>query len=128
MIVAGLGCRKGSTRDELLSALDAACMEAKISRESISALATGEIKREEAGILQLAEMLGLPLHIVADDALMDAEPRTKTVSRHSLAKTLSSSLSEVAALAAAGEKSEIIVPRLISQGATCALAEMKEQA
>ncbi len=128
MIVAGLGCRKGSTREELLSALDAACVEAKISRESITALATGEIKREEAGILQLAEMLGLPLHIVADDALMNAEPRTKTVSRHSLAKTLSSSLSEGAALAAAGEKSEIIVPRLISQGATCALAEMKEQA
>ena len=60
MIVAGLGCRKGSTREELLSALDAACVEAKISRESITALATGEIKREEAGILQLADMLGLP--------------------------------------------------------------------
>ncbi len=128
MIVAGLGCRKGSTREELLSALEAACTEAGISRESITALATGDIKREEPGILQLAETLGLPLHIVTDDALMNAEPRTKTVSRHSLAKTLSSSLSEAAALAAAGETSEIIVPRLISQGATCALAETKESA
>lgn len=128
MIVAGLGCRKGSTREELLSALDAACLEARISRESIAALATGEIKREEPGILQLAEMLKLPLHIIADDALMEAEPRTKTISRHSLAKTLSSSLSEGAALAAAGKTSEIIVPRLISQGATCALAETKENA
>ncbi len=128
MIVAGLGCRKGSTREELLSALDAACLEAGISRESIAALATGEIKREEPGILKLAEMLKLPLHIIADDALMEAEPRTKTISRHSLAKTLSSSLSEGAALAAAGKTSEIIVPRLISQGATCALAETKENA
>lgn len=128
MIVAGLGCRKGSTREELLSALDVACLEARISRESIAALATGEIKREEPGILQLAEMLKLPLHIIDDDALMEAEPRTKTVSRHSLAKTLSSSLSEGAALAAAGKTSEIIVPRLISQGATCALAETKENA
>ncbi len=128
MIVAGMGCRKGSTREELLSALDAACMEAGISRESIAALATGDIKREEPGILQLAQTLGLPLHIITDMALMNAEPRTKTVSRHSLAKTLSSSLSEAAALAAAGETSEIIVPRLISQGATCALAETKEPA
>ena len=128
MIVAGLGCRKGSTSEELLSALDAACTQAGISRESIAALATGDIKREEPGILQLAETLGLPLHIVNDDALMDVEPRTKTVSRHSLAKTLSSSLSEAAALAVAGERSEIIVPRLISQGATCALAETKEPA
>ena len=122
MIIAGLGCRKGSSIDELLSALDAACAQARISRESVAALATGEIKREEPGILQLAEQLGLPLHIVGDDALMEVEPKTKTVSRHSLAKTLSSSLSEAAALAVAGETSEIIVPRLISQGATCALA------
>jgi cobalt-precorrin 5A hydrolase len=126
MIVAGLGCRKGTTQEDLLSALDAACMEARISRESIAALATGEIKREEPGILQLAEKLGLPLHVVTGDALLEAEPRTKTVSRHSLAKTLSSSLSEAAALAAAGKTSEIIVPRLISQGATCALAASKE--
>jgi len=122
MIIAGLGCRKGSTAEDLLSALDAACAEARISRESVVALATGEIKREEPGILQLAERLGLPLHIVGDNALMEVEPKTKTVSRHSLAKTLSSSLSEAAALAVAGETSEIIVPRLISRGATCALA------
>jgi cobalt-precorrin 5A hydrolase len=127
MIVAGLGCRKGSSAEDLLSALDAACMEAHISRESIAALATGEIKREEAGILELARKLGLPLHIVSDDALLDAEPRTKTVSRHSLVKTLSSSLSEAAALAVAGELSEIVVPRLISSGATCALAAVKDE-
>ncbi|WP_105386180.1 cobalamin biosynthesis protein [Neorhizobium alkalisoli] len=127
MIVAGLGCRKGSTSDEVLSALDAACAAAQISRESIAALATGEIKRDEAGILELAQKLGLPLHIVEDEALLQAEPRTKTVSRHSLAKTPSSSLSEAAALAVAGDRSEILVPRLIANGATCALAATKEE-
>jgi cobalt-precorrin 5A hydrolase len=127
-IIAGLGCRKGSSVEELLSALDAACVEAQISRGSIAALATGEIKREEPGMLELAAKLGLTLHIVDDDALLQAEPRTRTVSRHSLAKTLSSSLSEAAALAVAGETAEIIVPRLISQGATCALAQSKEPA
>lgn len=128
MIIAGLGCRKGSSVDELLSALDAACIEARISRGDVAALATGEIKREEPGMLELAEKLGMVLHIVGDDALMQAEPRTKTVSRHSLAKTLSSSLSEAAALAVAGETAEIIVPRLISHGATCALAQGKAKA
>jgi cobalt-precorrin 5A hydrolase len=126
MIVAGLGCRKGSTAEEILSALDAACVAARISRESVAALATGEIKREEPGILEVAETLRLPLHIVADEALLQAEPRTRTVSRHSLAKTLSSSLSEAAALAVAGDRSEILVPRLIANGATCALAATKE--
>jgi cobalt-precorrin 5A hydrolase len=128
MIVAGLGCRKGSTAEEILSALDAACAAARISRESVAALATGEIKREEPGILELAETLRLPLHIVEEEALLQVEPRTRTVSRHSLAKTLSSSLSEAAALAVAGDRSEILVPRLIANGATCALAATKEKA
>lgn len=128
MIVAGMGCRKGSSVEELLSALDAACTEARISRGSIARLATGEIKREEPGMLELAERLGLPLDIVGDDDLLRVEPRTKTVSRHSLAKTLSSSLSEAAALVVAGDTSQIIVPRLISQGATCALAQSKDAA
>jgi cobalt-precorrin 5A hydrolase len=128
IIIAGLGCRKGSSAEDLLSALDAACVEAGISRSSITAFATGEIKREEPGMIELASRLGLPLHIVDDEALLQAEPRTRTVSRHSLVKTLSSSLSEAAALAVAGEHSEIIVPRLIANGATCALATTKDRA
>lgn len=126
MIIAGLGCRKGSSADDLLSALDAACAAANVSRDTVTALATGEIKREEPGMLELAAKLKLDLHIVDDDTLLSVEDRTKTVSRHSLAKTLSSSLSEAAALAVAGERSEIIVPRLISNGATCALAATRD--
>jgi cobalt-precorrin 5A hydrolase len=121
-IVAGLGCRKGTSADDLLSALDAACIEAKITRADVAALATGEIKRTEPGMVELAARLSLTLHIVGDKDLQAAEPRIRTISRLSLAATQSSSLSEAAALATAGETSEIIVPRIVSHGATCALA------
>ncbi len=121
-IVAGLGCRKGTSADDLLSALDAACIEAKITRADVAALATGEIKRTEPGMIELAARLGLTLHIVGDQDLLAAEPRIRTISRLSFAHTQSSSLSEAAALATAGEMSEIIVPRIVSHGATCALA------
>ncbi|MFB9953455.1 cobalamin biosynthesis protein [Rhizobium puerariae] len=126
MIVAGLGCRKGTSARALLSAVDAACAEAGISRRSIAALATGEIKRDEPGILELAEMLALPLHVVDETVLKQAEGRTKTVSKHSLARTATPSLSEAAALARAGEGSQLIVARLIADGATCALARSRE--
>jgi cobalt-precorrin 5A hydrolase len=122
MIVAGLGCRKGTSTDAVLSALDAACTQAGIARTDVTALATGEIKRDEPGIIELARQLGLPLHILDDNALKQAESRTKTVSKHSLAKTVSPSLSEASALFVAGETSELFVTRVIANGATCALA------
>lgn len=127
MIAAGLGCRRGSSAEDVLSALDAACAEAGISREAITALATGEIKRDEPGIIDLAERLGLPLHILDDQALKQVEARTRTVSKHSLAKTETPSLSEAAALAIAGDTSELLVARIIANGATCALAEAKDR-
>ena len=125
MIVAGLGCRKGTSAEALLSAIDTACDSAGISRESISALATGEIKRHEPGLNELAGRLGLPLHVFDETALKQAEGRTKTVSKHSLAQTSTPSLSEAAALAAAGENAELLVARVISPGATCALAGIR---
>ncbi|MDR6820558.1 cobalt-precorrin 5A hydrolase [Neorhizobium sp. 2083] len=126
MIAAGLGCRKGTSAEALLSALAAACSQAGISRESVSVLATGEIKRHEPGLIQLAERLRLPLRIIDEASLKGAEGRTKTVSKHSLAQTATPSLSEAAALAAAGEASELIVARLVADGATCALARSKD--
>jgi cobalt-precorrin 5A hydrolase len=121
-IVAGLGCRKGTSAEALLSAIDMACAHAGISRQSITILATGEIKRDEPGMNELAVRLGLPLHILGEAPLREVESRTKTVSSHSLAQTATPSLSETAALAAAGEGSELIAARLIANGATCALA------
>lgn len=128
MIVAGLGCRSGTSAEQMFFALEAACEEIGIEPKAITALATGEIRGQEPGIVQLAEKLGLPLHIVDDGALVAAEPRTKTVSKHSLNQTGSSSLSEAAALAVAGETSELILPRIIAYGATCALARSSDAA
>ncbi len=126
MIVAGLGCRKGTTADAILSALDAACAAAGISRDAIGSLATGEIKRDEPGMNALADRLGLTLLVCDATALKQAEGRTRTVSTHSLARTATPSLSEAAALVAAGAGSELIVARLIADGATCALARSRE--
>ncbi len=126
MIAAGLGCRKGTSAEVLLSAINMACDSAGISRESIAALATGEIKRHEKGLNELAAQLGLPLHVFGEAALKQAEDRTQTVSKHSLAQTSTPSLSEAAALVAAGKGSELIVARLIADGATCALARSRD--
>ncbi len=126
MIIAGLGCRRGTPMEGVEAVLRLACEAACIDFEAVTALATGTIKEDEPGIRDLATHLGLPLHIVADDDLTAVEPQTRTVSHHSLARTVSPSLSEAAALAAAGPASELIVARVIAEGATCALARSGE--
>lgn len=125
MIVAGLGCRRGTSADGVEAALIIACSKAGIDLSSIDALATGTIKEDEPGILQLATRLNLPLHIVRDDELREAAPLTQTVSRHSLAKTSSPSLSEAAALAGVDGPAVLLVARVITEGATCALAQSR---
>ena len=125
MIVAGLGCRRGTDTDGVAAALALACRQAGIDLDSIGALATGTIKEDEPGIIALAEQLGLPLHIIGADALKEAGSETRTVSKHSLAKTVSPSLSEAAAIAAIDGPAELLVARVISEGATCALAQTR---
>lgn len=126
MIVAGLGCRRGTPLEALEAAISLACEQAGITRNLISALATGIIKKDEPAIVELAQRLNLHLHIVGDEELKAAEPKTRTVSQHSLAITDSPSLSEAAALAIAGDGAALIAARVVAQGATCALARSEQ--
>ena len=126
MIVAGLGCRRGTSAEGLTAALRQACDQAGIDPSSINALATGTIKESEPGMIDLSDRLAIPLHIIDDEALKAVEGLTQTLSRHSLAKTSLSSLSEAAALAAAGADARLIVARVVAEGATCALAQSEK--
>ena len=126
MIVAGMGCRRGTPVNELEATLLSTCDRARIDPASIRALATGRIKANETGLIDLAQRLGLPLHIVGDEELRASAPRTHTISRQSLAHTQSTSLSEAAALAVAGASALLIATRIVTKRATCALAQSAE--
>lgn len=127
-VVAGIGCRKGAGADAILSAVDAALTGAGLGRSALSALATSEAKASEPGIEKAARSLSLPLLSVPDIALREAEPRVLTRSAASLAAIGVSSLSEAAALAAAGPRAQLLFARVASGTATCALAQLEEVA
>jgi cobalt-precorrin 5A hydrolase len=125
MIAAGIGCKKGVSPDAVLAAVDAALAQHGRTRHHISRLATGTAKRHELGIVVAAGALGVPLHYVAATALADVEPRLLTRSDASARETGSPSLSEAAALAAAGKAGRLLGPRIVSGHVTCALAAME---
>jgi cobalt-precorrin 5A hydrolase/precorrin-3B C17-methyltransferase len=60
-LVAGVGCSRGASAWEVLDLLDSALKEAGLSRKSIAALASIDLKFDEAGLLEAADILGVPL-------------------------------------------------------------------
>lgn len=114
-IVAGLGCRRGATAEAALAALAAA--RAAFGSKRIDALAALPLKSGEAGLIEAARRLGLPLLIVA------AGPApVLTCSAASLAAAGTGSAAEAAALAAAGPGARLLGPRIVLGPVTCAIA------
>ena len=122
MIVAGIGCRKGVEADHVLAAIEAALAAHGLPPAVLSALATAHFKRAEAAIAAAGKALKLPLLLVDDAALRAVSLRALTRSAPSLAATGTPSVSETAALAAAGQHATLLGPRVAVGSVTCAIA------
>jgi cobalt-precorrin 5A hydrolase len=122
MIVAGIGCRKGATPEEIGAALDTALERAGRPLAKIGLLATAARKRQEEGIAAIAASRGIRLVFVEQADLEIASARGATWSRRVLALAGVPSVAEAAALAACGSKAKLILPRIVVGPVTCALA------
>jgi cobalt-precorrin 5A hydrolase len=128
VMVAGIGCRTGVGADAVLAAVDAALEAHALPRTALGALATAAFKAQEAGIVGAAGALGLRLIAIGDDELKGASARGLSQSTASLAATGIASVSEAAALAAAGEGSRLLGPRIARANVTCAIAQGRSEA
>lgn len=123
MIVAGIGCKKGSSERQVMNAVVQALAEHGMTINALSALATGEIKREEKVIGDAARHYGVPLIVVDNRDLKIAADRCLTLSERSLDYAGVASLCEAAAVAAAGKGADLLGPRIALEGVTCAIAQ-----
>ncbi len=115
MIVAGIGCRRGC-RPEAIVAL---VRQAEALAAPVEALAAPAFKRGEPGLREAAERLGLPLWFVDEATMLAAQSKCVTRSEAAERATGLPSVAEAAALGAGGV---LVLARLTSTGATCALA------
>ncbi|MBO6902345.1 MAG: cobalamin biosynthesis protein [Rhizobiaceae bacterium] len=122
MIVAGIGARKKVTADEVLAVLDAALVTHGLPRAAISALVSSRAKSAEPAIAEAASQLGIACQGLSDELLRSSDSETLTRSDASIAATGFASLSEAAALAAAGPGGSLLGPRVALGSVTCALA------
>jgi cobalt-precorrin 5A hydrolase/precorrin-3B C17-methyltransferase len=61
-IVVGVGASRGVSAEEVLETVDAALADAGLSPEDVEALATVDLKADEAGIIEAARRRNWPLH------------------------------------------------------------------
>jgi cobalt-precorrin 5A hydrolase len=123
VIVAGVGCRKAISAAQVESAIAAALLRNRLAGHQLERIAVPAVKGTEAGIVAAAAARGVPLMLIAQNALEAADAHTLTRSARSMDTLNVHSVAEAAALAAAGPGARLLAPRVAVGPVTCALAE-----
>jgi precorrin-4/cobalt-precorrin-4 C11-methyltransferase len=120
---AGIGCRRGVAPEEILDALARVMTDHGLALASLATLASAELKRNEAGLLETARKLGLELEFY-ELTVLD-ETQVPNPSARVRDKIGVGSVCEAASLQAAlktNPRARLIVPKTICGNVTVALA------
>lgn len=123
-IVVGLGARKETPADSIITAVDSALKRLQVPLSRVYRFATVDIKRDSKPMLEAVEKLGAPLEFLSVDALRsvtynDLSPDSAMVQN----KIGIGGVCERAALKVAGPNSKLILKKTKLNGVTVAVAE-----
>ncbi|APX83721.1 precorrin methylase [Methylorubrum extorquens] len=121
-VVAGIGFRRATTAAEIVALLNRALAEAGLASGQLAAIATAADRASEPAIREAAAVFGLVPTALDAAALTAVDARVVTRSGRIEASRGVGSVAEAAALACAGPAARLVLPRIASTGATCALA------
>jgi len=117
VLVAGVGCERGTDAAEVIGLVEASLAEAGLSPLSLAAVATVEIKADEPALHAAAAHFGVPLRLFSVAELDAERRRLATPSAVVEAEIGTPSVAEAAALKAGG----LLVLKRKSTRATCAI-------
>jgi len=123
VLALGVGCERGCDAAELSALAHQALDEAGLSAQAVALVASLDLKADEAAVHALAAELGVPARFFSAAELEAEASRLVTPSEVVFKETGCHGVSEGAALAAAGAASELLVPKIKSARATCAIAK-----
>jgi cobalt-precorrin 5A hydrolase len=121
-IVFGIGARKGISKDKVLNAVYETIKLLKLYPERIDSFATGEMKKDELGIVEIASFLEVPLEIVTVDQIKSFRGHDLSFSEFVEEKFGIPGVCEPAALIVAGENSRLIFKKTSYNGVAVAVA------
>jgi cobalt-precorrin 5A hydrolase len=121
-LVAGVGSRRGVSEEQVLSCLEGAAAFLNIPVDRLDVIATGEMKRDEEGIMGAAWTLGIPVEVVSVESLEiyshpDLKPSLLVEKKFGVV-----GVAEPSALITAGDSSRLILAKTNKNGVSVAIA------
>jgi cobalt-precorrin 5A hydrolase len=122
MIVAGIGCRRGTLTEDIVNLVHEVLARLEVPREKLDAIATEAAKANDHAIEDAARYLSVRL-IACGIADLE-EVADQVITRSSRVQALKGvpSIAEAAALVAAGRNARLLGPRVATDKITCAIA------
>ena len=122
VLTIGVGCERDADPAEVRDLVAQVLADNNLAAGAVACIASIDVKMDEAAVNGLGERLGLPVRFF-DAASLEAEtPRLANPSDVVFAEVGCHGVAEGAALAAAGPDAELIVTKVKSKRATCAVA------
>lgn len=116
----GIGCRKNVPEERIAQVAENVMKKYRFQWEEISVLATAELKKEESGLLEFAKNIGKQIRFFSSGELNTVEvPHPSETARKRLGIR---SVSEAAALLAAGKNAKLHVEKQTDKDVTVAIA------
>jgi len=122
MIVAGIGCRRGTSSEDIVSLIFTALSNFGIAQENLTAIATETSKADERGIAGAARSLSIPIVRcpIADLGRVAGQVLTRSLRVQEIKGV--PSIAEASALVAAGHNALLLGARVAANKVTCAIA------
>ena len=123
-IIVGIGCRRGTPKEEIEKSLDEVMRKHNLAYESIKKISTVDIKADEVGIVELAQSLNRELMIISREDIKKVEDRF--VGSEFVKKQIGvSCVSEPCALLASNGDGKFLEQKYIQSGITISIYEEK---
>ncbi len=135
--VAGMGCERNCPKEVLRQLLDTTLRQKNLSVADLSAIASIDVKQDEAGLIALADDLKVPFHTYSAATLRTVEDRLTQKSDIVFREVGCYGVAEAAALVDAASQisiditataanAELLIPKQKNRQATCAIARIYE--
>jgi cobalt-precorrin 5A hydrolase len=122
MIIAGIGCGRETSSEDIVSLIAVALSNFGIARENLTAIATETSKADQCGIAGAARALSLPIVRCPVPDLGRVADRVLTRSLRVQEIKGVPSIAEASALVAAGSNARLLGARVVANKVTCAIA------
>ena len=119
-LTVGVGCRRGARAESIAGAIREGLQRVGATPADVRYLASAELKRDEAGLLEAARELGLSLRFITADEILSTAKRFRP-SAFVAEKVKLPAVAEPSALLA-GRRTQLILPKTIINGVTVAVA------